>query len=548
MRAVIVPRHGGADVLEVQQAPVPEPAGRASCSSRSPPRASTSSTFTGARARTPPNHRSSWAASAPGAVVALGRGSTTSPSATLVASAATASGSHATHALIDGRPGRPGAGRRWRRSVAAAAMLQGMTAHYLGDHLPGAGGQTVALVHAAAGGVGQLLVQFAKRAGARVIGTVGSEAKEAIARRGRRGRGDPLRRAADRRAGGRGPRRLRTAECTSSSTGSARPPSTRRWRRCGAAACWCSSAPRAGRCRRSTCSGSTPAVRCSSPGRRSRTTPPTATSCGGGPPRCSAPIAGGDAAHRDRRPLRPRRRATRLPRPGGPAHDRQVADRALTAKLSAHAGGEFLRERAHRLRRRPRPASRAGSAPAPSRRSRRRRSRRPRRPARRWRRRGRRRPATPGASARTRATSVCGGRRPRLSRAPVTPIVDGGVDEPAAGGRGRARSARRSRTGRPGRSGPGRAASVAASHVAGLVRDEVRRDRARARRPRRGRAAKRVDAVALDRVPVGHDHRRRAGVGHRRDRASDVADAVPRAQRRARRPRWIVGPSITGSL
>src|SRR6185437_11878222 len=44
------------------------------------------------------------------------------------------------------------------------------------------GPETVALVHAAAGGAGQLIVQFAKRAGARVVGTVGSEAKEAIAR------------------------------------------------------------------------------------------------------------------------------------------------------------------------------------------------------------------------------------------------------------------------------------------------------------------------------------------------------------------------------
>jgi NADPH2:quinone reductase len=60
---------------------------------------------------------------------------------------------------------------------AAAAMLQGMTAHYLTHStFPLKPGQTC-LVHAAAGGVGLLLVQIAKRLGARVIGTVSTEAK-----------------------------------------------------------------------------------------------------------------------------------------------------------------------------------------------------------------------------------------------------------------------------------------------------------------------------------------------------------------------------------
>jgi NADPH2:quinone reductase len=66
--------------------------------------------------------------------------------------------------------------------VAAALMLQGMTAHYLcTSTFPLAKGHTC-LVHAAAGGVGLLLVQMAKRRGARVIGTVGSEAKARLAR------------------------------------------------------------------------------------------------------------------------------------------------------------------------------------------------------------------------------------------------------------------------------------------------------------------------------------------------------------------------------
>jgi NADPH2:quinone reductase len=65
---------------------------------------------------------------------------------------------------------------------AAAAMLQGMTAHYLAhDTFPLKPGQT-ALVHAAAGGVGLLLVQMAHNIGAHVIGTVSTEEKAKLAR------------------------------------------------------------------------------------------------------------------------------------------------------------------------------------------------------------------------------------------------------------------------------------------------------------------------------------------------------------------------------
>src|SRR2546423_3608284 len=65
---------------------------------------------------------------------------------------------------------------------AAAAMLQGMTAHYLvHSTYPLKKGET-ALIHAAAGGVGLLLVQMAKNLGARVIGTVGTEEKAKMAR------------------------------------------------------------------------------------------------------------------------------------------------------------------------------------------------------------------------------------------------------------------------------------------------------------------------------------------------------------------------------
>jgi NADPH2:quinone reductase len=65
---------------------------------------------------------------------------------------------------------------------AAAVLLQGMTAHYLTHSTyPLQPGDT-ALVHAAAGGTGLLVVQLAKRRGARVIGTVSTEEKARLAR------------------------------------------------------------------------------------------------------------------------------------------------------------------------------------------------------------------------------------------------------------------------------------------------------------------------------------------------------------------------------
>src|ERR1700680_3247204 len=65
---------------------------------------------------------------------------------------------------------------------AAAAMLQGMTSHYLShDTYPLKRGET-ALVHAAAGGVGLLLVQMAHHIGARVIGTVSTDEKGKLER------------------------------------------------------------------------------------------------------------------------------------------------------------------------------------------------------------------------------------------------------------------------------------------------------------------------------------------------------------------------------
>ncbi|MCC7371617.1 MAG: quinone oxidoreductase [Chloroflexi bacterium] len=91
------------------------------------------------------------------------------------------SGSYATHNVVpaDRLVALP-AGLSFKDG--AAAMLQGMTAHYLiHSTYPLKAGET-ALIHAAAGGVGLLFCQMAKMVGARVIGTAGTEAKAALAR------------------------------------------------------------------------------------------------------------------------------------------------------------------------------------------------------------------------------------------------------------------------------------------------------------------------------------------------------------------------------
>jgi NADPH:quinone reductase len=89
--------------------------------------------------------------------------------------------------------------------LAAAALLQGMTAHYLVRSTYPVGPGDTAVVHAAAGGVGLLLTQLVKLAGGTVIGTTSTEEKgRARARGARRPRARPRRL---RRAGSRAHRR-----------------------------------------------------------------------------------------------------------------------------------------------------------------------------------------------------------------------------------------------------------------------------------------------------------------------------------------------------
>lgn len=178
-RSVVVTAHGGVEVLEVQEQPVPEPGPGQLLVEVGASGVNFIDVYRreGVYPTEPPFVLGGECA---GRVVSLGEGVTDFAEGDAVASASV-SGSHTTHALLDAATTVP-VPAGVEVEVAAAAMLQGMTAHYLVNATyPVREGDAV-LVHAGAGGVGQLLIQLAKRRGARVIATVGSERKVAIAR------------------------------------------------------------------------------------------------------------------------------------------------------------------------------------------------------------------------------------------------------------------------------------------------------------------------------------------------------------------------------
>lgn len=116
-----------------------------------------------------------------GEVMAVGAGVEEVATGQRVAWAAGPPGAYAEYAVVPAAklvPLPDGVGSR----LGAAVMLQGLTAHYLATSTYPIRGGDRCLVHAAAGGVGLLLVQIAKRRGAFVIGTAGSDEKAALAR------------------------------------------------------------------------------------------------------------------------------------------------------------------------------------------------------------------------------------------------------------------------------------------------------------------------------------------------------------------------------
>jgi NADPH2:quinone reductase len=117
---------------------------------------------------------------AAGTVERIGEGVTTCRPGDLVGSESVR-GAYAEYALAAAEKVVPVPDRVSSRQ-AAAVILQGMTAHYLAYSTYRLSPGDTCLVHAAAGGVGLLLCQIASRAGARVIGTVSTEEKAALAR------------------------------------------------------------------------------------------------------------------------------------------------------------------------------------------------------------------------------------------------------------------------------------------------------------------------------------------------------------------------------
>jgi NADPH2:quinone reductase len=177
--AVVVARNGGPETLEVQQRPRPRPA---------PGQVVIDVAASGVNFIDVYRRQGVYPVPTPfvlgmecaGRVSAVGADVTDVSVGDVVATADAGAGSHAEAVAVD-------AGRvvpvpdAVPVEVAAAAMLQGLTAHYLTRSTFRVQDGQWALVHAAAGGVGQLLVQLCRSAGAHVVATVGSAEKAQIA-------------------------------------------------------------------------------------------------------------------------------------------------------------------------------------------------------------------------------------------------------------------------------------------------------------------------------------------------------------------------------
>jgi NADPH2:quinone reductase len=178
IRALVVARTGGPEVLELQRRPAPEPG---------PGQLLVEVAASGVNFKDVYEREGQYPRETPfvlgdelaGTVLAVGEGVTQFAAGDRVASAK-AIGAHASAALVDEQQAVQ-VPDGVELETAAAAMLQGMTAHYLLNSTYPLGKDETALVHAAAGGTGQLLVQLAKAKGARVIATVGSADKARIA-------------------------------------------------------------------------------------------------------------------------------------------------------------------------------------------------------------------------------------------------------------------------------------------------------------------------------------------------------------------------------
>jgi len=172
VRAIVVTRHGGPEVLELQDVPAPEPGPGQLLVDLAAIGVNYRDVYEreggGAHAAETPH-----GAGVEGAGTVVGTGERVAWS--------NAPGSYAEQVVVDADAVVP-VPEGIATEVAAAVMLQGSTAHYLATSTyPIQAGDTV-LVHAAAGGVGLLLTQIAKRRGGRVIATTSTDEKAQLAR------------------------------------------------------------------------------------------------------------------------------------------------------------------------------------------------------------------------------------------------------------------------------------------------------------------------------------------------------------------------------
>jgi len=179
MRAIRVHEHGGPEVLRLEDVPAPEPG---------PGQARVRLEYSGVNFIDIYHRTGLYKLPLPftpgsegaGVVDAVGEGVQEVQVGDRVAYAGQP-GSYAEHAIVNASRLVP-VPNDVDLELAAAVMLQGLTAHCLASSVFPLKEGDVALVHAAAGGVGLLLVQIAKRRGARVIGTTSTEEKAALAR------------------------------------------------------------------------------------------------------------------------------------------------------------------------------------------------------------------------------------------------------------------------------------------------------------------------------------------------------------------------------
>jgi NADPH2:quinone reductase len=170
MRAVRMREHGGPDVLEVADVPAPEPG---------PAQLLVEVAAVGVNYRDVYEREGSYGGELPAIIGVEGAGSVAGSGERVAW--VSAPGSYAEQVVVDPERAVP-VPDEISDELAAAALLQGITAHYLSTATHEVRQGENVLVHAAAGGVGLLLTQMVTRRGGRVIATTSTEEKATLAR------------------------------------------------------------------------------------------------------------------------------------------------------------------------------------------------------------------------------------------------------------------------------------------------------------------------------------------------------------------------------